>query len=51
MVSGGHSEAQETICDTIARETGAAREVCPGRDHLVPEAPEFNTVLERFLYT
>jgi pimeloyl-ACP methyl ester carboxylesterase len=51
VVSGGHSEAQETICDTIARETGAARAVCPGRDHLVPEAPEFNAVLERFLYT
>ena len=51
VVSGGHSEAQETICDTIAHETGAARVVCPGRDHLVPEAPDFNAVLERFLYT
>lgn len=49
VVSGGHSEVQEIICDTIARETGASREICRGRDHLVPEAPEFNTVLERFL--
>jgi pimeloyl-ACP methyl ester carboxylesterase len=49
VVSGGHSEVQEIICDTIARETGAERAVCPGRGHLVPEAPEFNAVLERFL--
>ncbi len=49
VVSGGHSEVQEIICDTIARESGASREICRGRDHLVPEAPEFNAVLERFL--
>ncbi|MDX8029042.1 alpha/beta hydrolase [Lentzea sp. BCCO 10_0856] len=49
VVSGGHSEAQEIICDTIARETTASRAVCRGRDHLVPEAPDFNAVLERFL--
>jgi pimeloyl-ACP methyl ester carboxylesterase len=49
VVSGGHSEANEIICDTIARETGAERAVCRGRDHLVPEAPEFNTILARFL--
>lgn len=49
VVSGGHSEANEIICDTIARETGAQRAVCRGRDHLVPEATEFNSVLERFL--
>lgn len=49
VVSGGHSEANEIICDTIARETKATRIVCPGRDHLIPEAPEFNEVLEHFL--
>lgn len=49
VVSGGHSEANEVICDTIARETSAERAVCRGRDHLVPEAREFNAVLERFL--
>ncbi|MEV6242515.1 alpha/beta hydrolase [Lentzea sp. NPDC051838] len=49
VVSGGHSEANEIICDTIARESGARREVCRGRDHLVPEAPEFNALLEGFL--
>jgi pimeloyl-ACP methyl ester carboxylesterase len=49
VVSGGHSEANEVICDTIASETGARRAVCRGRDHLVPEAPEFNALLEGFL--
>jgi pimeloyl-ACP methyl ester carboxylesterase len=49
VVSGGHHEASEVICDTIARETGASRAVCRGRDHLVPEAAGFNAVLERFL--
>ncbi|MGW4212830.1 alpha/beta fold hydrolase [Lentzea sp. NPDC004789] len=49
VVSGGHSEANEIICDTIARETGARRAVCRGRDHLVAEAPEFNALLESFL--
>ncbi|MEU0882873.1 alpha/beta fold hydrolase [Lentzea sp. NPDC005914] len=49
VVSGGHSEANEIICDTIARETGGQRAVCRGRDHLVPEAPEFNALLESFL--
>ncbi|MFI6096296.1 alpha/beta fold hydrolase [Lentzea sp. NPDC051213] len=49
VISGGHGEAYEVICDTIARETGAQRAVCKGRDHLVPEAPGFNAVLEDFL--
>lgn len=49
VVSGGHAEANEIICDTIARETGARRAVCRGRDHLVQEAPEFNALLESFL--
>lgn len=49
VVSGGHSEANEIICDTIARETGARRAVCPGRGHLVQDAPEFNALLESFL--
>jgi hypothetical protein len=50
-VSGGHAEPYEVICDTIARETGAERAVCPGQDHLVPDtgAP-FNDLLERFFH-
>ncbi|GAB2871468.1 hypothetical protein GCM10027200_84110 [Lentzea nigeriaca] len=49
VVSGAHSEANEIICDTIARETGARRAVCRGRDHLVPEASEFKALLQSFL--
>lgn len=50
VVSGGHMEALEVICDAIARETGAERAVCKGADHLVPDtgAP-FNELLEDFL--
>ncbi|MFS8097248.1 alpha/beta hydrolase [Lentzea alba] len=49
VVSGGHTEANEIICDTIASETGAERAVCRGCDHLVPDAPGFNELLENFL--
>lgn len=50
VVSGGHMEAYEVICDVIARETGAERAVCPGAGHVVPDAgAPFNDVLERFL--
>jgi pimeloyl-ACP methyl ester carboxylesterase len=50
VVSGGHMEPYEIICDVIAEETGARRAVCPGAGHLVPDtgAP-FNDILERFL--
>ena len=52
VVSGGHSEANEIICDTIADATAARREVLPSAGHLVPDlgAP-FNTLLEAFLTT
>jgi pimeloyl-ACP methyl ester carboxylesterase len=50
VVSGGHSEASEIICDTIAEATAARREVLPGAGHLVPDlgAP-FNNLLEDFM--
>jgi hypothetical protein len=50
VVSGGHSEANEIICDTIAEATGARREVLPGAGHLVPDlgAP-FNSLLSEFI--
>ena len=50
VVSGGHSEANEIICDTIAEATGARREVLPGAGHLVPDlgAP-FNELLTGFI--
>jgi pimeloyl-ACP methyl ester carboxylesterase len=50
VVSGGHMEAYETICDTIADALDAERAVVTGMGHLVPDtgAP-FNERLERFL--
>jgi pimeloyl-ACP methyl ester carboxylesterase len=48
VVSGGHSAANEMICDVIARETAGARAVCPGAGHLVPDTGEpFNRLLEQ----
>lgn len=49
VVSGGHLEAFERICDAIAAATDAQREVVRGAAHLVPDVgPRFNAVLERF---
>ncbi|MEJ3652429.1 alpha/beta hydrolase [Actinomycetes bacterium KLBMP 9759] len=49
VVSGGHSDVQEMICDVIAVESGAERAVVAGMGHLVPDtgAP-FNTLIEEF---
>ena len=50
VVSGGHAEPFETICDRIASGCGAQRTVIRGADHLVHEVvPAFNDCLERFL--
>ena len=52
VVSGGHSEANEIICDTIAEATRARRETVTGAGHLVPDTgTPFNTLLETFLTT
>lgn len=52
VVSGGPDEANEIICDTIAKATNARREVLTGAGHVVPEpgAP-FNTLFEDFRTT
>lgn len=50
VISGGHHQAYEAICDVIAAETTAQREVIPGAAHLVMETGEpFNSRLEEFL--
>ena len=50
VVSGGHSQVIELICDRVAARIGAERVVIEGREHLVPHAGgPFNSVLERFL--
>jgi pimeloyl-ACP methyl ester carboxylesterase len=50
VISGGHSEAFEAVCDTLAAEVGAQRAVIPGRGHTVPStgAP-YNRRLRSFL--
>ncbi|WP_405160914.1 alpha/beta hydrolase [Nocardia sp. NBC_01499] len=49
VISGGHGESDEIICDAIAEQTGAERAVCAGMGHLVPDtgAP-FNALLTQF---
>lgn len=50
VVSGGHSDAFEAICDTIAGRLDAQRAVIAGARHFVPAmADQFNERLVRFL--
>jgi pimeloyl-ACP methyl ester carboxylesterase len=50
VISGGHSEAFEAVCDAIARALSAEREVIPGRGHTIPSTgAAYNERLERFL--
>jgi pimeloyl-ACP methyl ester carboxylesterase len=50
VVSGGHSEVFEAICDSIADQLGAERATIPGATHAVPSVgAAFNERLEEFL--
>ena len=52
IVSGGHNETFEVLCDTLADALGetARRAVLPGRGHVVQRTGEaFNECLEQFL--
>lgn len=50
VISGGHHEGYEAVCDAIAAGTTAQRAVIPGAGHLVPDTGEpFNRRLEEFL--
>jgi pimeloyl-ACP methyl ester carboxylesterase len=50
VVSGGHSEAFEAVCDALAEGLGAERAVIPGRGHTVPSTGEpYNRAFERHL--
>ena len=49
VISGGHSAAFETVCDTIASRTGGERAVVRGQRHMVPQAgAPFNETVEAF---
>jgi pimeloyl-ACP methyl ester carboxylesterase len=49
VVSGGHADPLERICDALAAELHAERVVVPGAGHFVPAAPGFAEQLDRFL--
>ncbi|MEA2215327.1 MAG: hypothetical protein QOK19_888 [Solirubrobacteraceae bacterium] len=49
MLSGGHSEVFEAVCDAAAERLGAERATVPGRGHTVPAADGYNGALESFL--
>jgi pimeloyl-ACP methyl ester carboxylesterase len=49
VVSGGHHEAIEAVCNGLAERLDARREVIPGAGHAVPRTPSFNQILEDFL--
>jgi hypothetical protein len=48
VVSGGHHDGIELICDGLAARLNGRREIVPGAAHAVPRAPGFNDVLEDF---
>ncbi len=45
VVSGGHSEVFDAVCDVLEQGLGAEREVCRGAGHSAQAAPGFNGVL------
>ena len=49
VVSGGHSEAFEAICNALQAGLEAERAVVTGAGHSIPRAPGFNHVLVEFL--
>ena len=50
VLSGGHSQAFEAVCDALADGLGAERAVVPGRGHTLPSTGEpYNQRLEAFL--
>jgi len=50
VISGGHSEVFEAVCDALADVIGAERDTVSGRAHSIPATGEaYNERLERFL--
>jgi pimeloyl-ACP methyl ester carboxylesterase len=50
VISGGHSEAFEAVCDALAGAISGEREVITGRGHTVPSTGDpYNARLERFM--
>ena len=49
VVSGGHNEAFDAVCDVLEERLGAERAVCTGAGHSAQAAAGFNDVLAAFL--
>lgn len=50
VVSGGHSEAFDAVCDVLEDRLGAGRAVLPGAGHSIPRLGEpLNALLEAFV--
>ena len=49
VLSGGHSDVFEAVCDRTAALIGAERATVSGRGHTIPAADGYNAVLEEFL--
>jgi pimeloyl-ACP methyl ester carboxylesterase len=50
VISGGHSEVFEAVCDAVADGIGGERAVIPGRGHSIPATGEpYNECLHAFL--
>ena len=50
VISGGHSDVFETVCDRVAAQIGAERAVLKGRGHTIPTLGEpYNSLLDDFL--
>lgn len=49
VVSGGHSQALERVCDETASQLAGERLVLRGHGHAVQRSPRFNRALEHFL--
>jgi pimeloyl-ACP methyl ester carboxylesterase len=50
VISGGHSDVFEALCDKLAGQIGAERAVLRGRGHTIPTLGEpYNSCLDQFL--
>jgi pimeloyl-ACP methyl ester carboxylesterase len=50
VISGGHSDAFETVCDALAEKIGAERQIIPGRGHTITSTGRaYNDSLDAFL--
>ncbi len=49
VLSGGHSEVFEAVCDAVAERIGAERATVGGRGHTIPAAPGYDDALADFL--